>query len=623
MWWTEYRRSLLFEQRVDSQLCYLDLADGKAPHRARSTRRALPHGRGGRDTGVGRICARRTLRGGGARRRRRAAHARARGCELHGLAWEERSQALYVLATDDSGMWLGRMEETGPVALTRGAYVTLSDLRAGQASSGSGPSPPDSTRRTASTPATGRENARHGVGLRLVRTRARTAGPLRRDMRPAGLRRITCSPATRCRFPWSLAAAPQSGQSAAQTLGRGEPRHGALLSRRLGRPGAVRIACGTIRKVPTLVKFHSWMPVSFDPFALVEEHNVAVNIGATLVSQNLLSNAEGFVSYGWNRRDGSLVRAALRYFGLGVQLRAEGAYGGRREVYALEQVDPETGEVKRQHLPAPGDYYSVGATAILPLVFQRGYRTRQLSLSARWNFSNGMVANVGAVRIDKEHGTIGNIETIGFRTGLHKLTFGAVFSDAGARRTPRLRAALAWQFAANYARSTPPTATSATWCRSTDASTPRGSSPTTRSLSRRPRPTRLRSAAIKLPSGQRFLSYKSARLIPRGFDPSDIRSNNYLAVSVDYQFPLLATPRAAYPRCSTSSASGSMRAATTRSSAPTRGAARPDSGRGAATWCSTSTSSASRHPPRRASSSRYGKPSGRSVWVGAGFGLPF
>ena len=36
------------------------------------------------------------------------------GCELHGLAWEERSQALYVLATDDSGMWLGRMEETAP-----------------------------------------------------------------------------------------------------------------------------------------------------------------------------------------------------------------------------------------------------------------------------------------------------------------------------------------------------------------------------------------------------------------------------------------------------------------------------------------------------------------------------
>ena len=39
-------------------------------------------------------------------------------------------------------------------------------------------------------------------------------------------------------------------------------------------------------------------------------------------------------------------------------------------------------------------------------------------------------------------------------------------------------------------------------------------------------------------SGQRFLGYKSTRLLPRGFSSSDISSNNYLAGSVDYQFPL-------------------------------------------------------------------------------------
>ena len=38
--------------------------------------------------------------------------------------------------------------------------------------------------------------------------------------------------------------------------------------------------------------------------------------------------------------------------------------------------------------------------------------------------------------------------------------------------------------------------------------------------------------------GLRFLGYKSTRLLPRGFSSSDISSNNYLAGSVDYQFPL-------------------------------------------------------------------------------------
>ncbi|MEG2366417.1 MAG: hypothetical protein RSB29_06685, partial [Alistipes sp.] len=40
VWWTEYRRSLLFEQRVNSQLCYMDLRDGR-PRTYPATRNAL------------------------------------------------------------------------------------------------------------------------------------------------------------------------------------------------------------------------------------------------------------------------------------------------------------------------------------------------------------------------------------------------------------------------------------------------------------------------------------------------------------------------------------------------------------------------------------------------------
>ena len=51
--------------------------------------------------------------------------------ELHGLAWDDLTRAWYVLVTDDSGMWIGRIDAEGLHAVTEGAYITLSDLRAG------------------------------------------------------------------------------------------------------------------------------------------------------------------------------------------------------------------------------------------------------------------------------------------------------------------------------------------------------------------------------------------------------------------------------------------------------------------------------------------------------------
>jgi len=46
---------------------------------------------------------------------------------------------------------------------------------------------------------------------------------------------------------------------------------------------------------------HSWAPVSFDPYSITEESNISFNLGATVMSQNLLSTSEGFLTWGWNR----------------------------------------------------------------------------------------------------------------------------------------------------------------------------------------------------------------------------------------------------------------------------------------------------------------------------------
>ncbi len=54
-----------------------------------------------------------------------------RHTEIHGLAWDDVTLAYYVIVTDDAGMWLGRIDDEGVFPLTEGAYITLSNLRAG------------------------------------------------------------------------------------------------------------------------------------------------------------------------------------------------------------------------------------------------------------------------------------------------------------------------------------------------------------------------------------------------------------------------------------------------------------------------------------------------------------
>ena len=53
-----------------------------------------------------------------------------------------------------------------------------------------------------------------------------------------------------------------------------------------------------------------------------------------------------------------------------------------------------------------------------------------LSLTAAWNFSNGLVANVGKLTYDEATHSFTNLQHIGYREGLHKLTFGIGYSNS-------------------------------------------------------------------------------------------------------------------------------------------------------------------------------------------------
>ena len=523
VWWTEYRRSTLFEQRVNSQLCYMDLDRGK-PKAVRGRRHALyptPTDRGlawveyspdGRFAVTGEA---------GVQHWEAPAQT-----ELHGLAWDDRTARLYFLATDDSGMWLGRIEPDGTAThLTAGAYITLSDLTArdGRLYFGSIASGYDEVH--CYDLATGRQSrlststygsfssSADGEGNVLMTTydaegyhAARQPIDTLRPVRPSRLPRNVVNPPRR---KWPVANLDTVRFTAADSVSSAA-RHRA---RRYSRP-------------LHLFKVHSWMPVAVNPFKIIDEHDIDVQLGVTLVSQNLLSSAESYLAYAWNPAEGSVVKGSLRYNGLGVELEAAGTYGGNQVIYAAGQAQPQ---------PIPDKYYSLSAGATLPLVFAAGYRTRMLSLSAAWNFSNGLVANVGKLTYDEATHSFTNLQHIGYREGLHKLTFGIGYSNSVqlAHRdfiTPR-----GYVLSASYALNPTNDHFSDLISVYGKLYTP-GFAPHNSLTAAATYQTSI--GGFKNPAGESFLSYKSARLIPRGFDSNDINSRNYFAASLDYQLPV-------------------------------------------------------------------------------------
>lgn len=545
LWWSEYRSSLLFEERVDSRLCCMDLPEtanganspNSRPRTVRGIRNALyPTAmRDGALAWVEYAAARgySVVRYDGLTRHERTYVPIDK--ELHGLAWDDTTEALYALVTDDSGMWLGRFTNDGTLQqLTEGAYITLSDLRAGGGKLYFG------------SIASGRDEV-HAYDLtagREYRLTTSTYGAFDGAPTDSGDSLLLT---TYDRRGYTLAA--QSTAAAAPVAPEKLPVNVVNPPRKRwpvinldtvrftpadSTAQIARHPTRRYRKALHALNIHSWLPAAFDPFEAVDEHNVDVNFGATVLSQNLLSNTEAFAFYGWNRDEGSLVKAGLRYDGWGVRLGFSASYGGDRLVYSLASNDPETGELHRQPLPKPKKHYAFEASAVLPLLFQRGYHTRQLTLSAVWNYSNGQVADLGAIRRD-ENGTIANLDEIGYRGGLHKLTFGIGFTDQVRMAYRDFAPRFGWTLQASCSLN-----------------------PTNDDFSKLlagygqiylpgfARHHSLKIAAAYQTSvggavfapGYRPLSYRSSALIPNGFSSSAIESNRYRAASLDYQLPV-------------------------------------------------------------------------------------
>ena len=51
------------------------------------------------------------------------------GSEIHGMAWDNITKSLYVIITDDDGMYISRVTKGGTEQVTYPTYSTLSGLK--------------------------------------------------------------------------------------------------------------------------------------------------------------------------------------------------------------------------------------------------------------------------------------------------------------------------------------------------------------------------------------------------------------------------------------------------------------------------------------------------------------
>jgi hypothetical protein len=308
-----------------------------------------------------------------------------------------------------------------------------------------------------------------------------------------------------------------------------------------------------------LFNIHSWAPVSYDPFALSEEGALDFNLGATIMSQNILSTASGFLTWGWNAREGSVFKGSFRYYGLGVNLSINATYGGTQQLYSAytflynpmtgryqavlpggkeEYVkNPVTGkeELVLNEEPALGKYYNVGMMASLPLYFHAGYHTRFVQVTAGYNYSNGLVAKVDKLSVAIGQGTVSNIAKIGYKEGVHLLQFGAGYQDqvrlAHKDFLPRWGQVISFNYGLNPADKN----FSHIFSVYGKAYFPGVVKHHSLSL-----------AAVYQTSLGGFdredalsnLAFHSGRLIPRGFYASEIQNRNYVATSLNYALPI-------------------------------------------------------------------------------------
>lgn len=532
LYWSEYESSLLFEERVRSQLWMLDFnATSQRPRRLLKVRgNALyptPSERGlawveYRPEG------RYLLRENG-----EEVCALPIGVELHGLAWDAVTEAYYTLVTDDAGMSVVRLDRDGMHPLQRAAYVTLRDLRAadGKLYYGSIQSGKDEVHCL--------DLLAGGVETRLTESKYGAFEPapskqglLLTTYDSHGYLPARLTEPVQDTIMWSQTPVNRVNPSYRTwpTINLDTVRYTPETAHRQERTHPAK----RYRKALRGLHLHSWAPVAFDPYEVIDEHEFRPNVGLTLLSQNLLSNTEAYASYGWSRDEESLIRVGIRNNSLGVRLALDATYGGYRQCYSVGYYNREDEKYYYQPIPYPEKSYSISAAVTLPLLFDRGRSVRRLSLGAGWNFTNGLVADLDAIRW--EDGKITNLNTLGYKDGLHKVSLSVAFAEQLKMAHRDFLPRLGYQLQGGYSFNPTNDDFASSYLLYGSAYLPGVA---------RHHSLQLEAAyqqavgGYTTPSGEKQLTYRSTLLLPRGFRSGELPIDKGLTtLSANYRLPL-------------------------------------------------------------------------------------
>lgn len=529
VWWSEYRRSSLFEELIFSQLCYMDV-DSKRPKRLRGRKNGLyptPIGQSKEHiayveynpSGQYSIV---ELIDNQEMSRQYITYPN----EVHAMAWDNLTEKLYIIVTGDRGMWIEQQTASGFEAITEPAYISLSNLTArdGVLYFGSIASGKDEVHALdiASREQTQLSESKYGSfqgavgedGELYMTTYDKFGYHLSRQSDTLKIASVDYAQVPKNqvnpeRKGWDVINLDTvSFDSAAMRLSESEHES------------------KKYHKGTHLFNLHSWAPVRFDPFNILSEMTLDIGLGATLISQNHLSSCESYLSYGWDYYQGSVFNGGVQYDGLGVNLSLTATYGGEQNLYLFESADVD---LKK--------YSDVSLMASLPIYLNRGYKNHMLTAYAAWGYSNGIVPTGLShfIMTDSESGDqYAALSYSDLSEGLNKLTFGVSYSNYVRSATRDLATPLGYSLSFAYAVNPFNSEFSQLASLYGKLYTP--------GLAKNNSFT-LAAAYQDNIGGYRvkdysLLGYASSILVPHGFSYVDVSNNNYFAASAEYKFPI-------------------------------------------------------------------------------------
>lgn len=543
VFWTEYRQSTFWAQRVNSQLCSYDMATGRrrthpeyrnvlfpliVPSRpgeqSLTALAAVEYSidgtytikkyRGSGIPGTGFADPASTGEPAGeVTARKQAPYALSAEewslpdtISVHGLAYEKSSDKLYFIGLSDGGMWIGSVEEgrEGFRPVTRPGYTTVANLTVGDGvlyfnSIGSGKDEVHmydlaagkeyrvTTSRYGSFSPSEMSGFAHGRDAGVAMTTYTSGGYLlsRQQVDRRALVEVPYA-----KVPQNVVNPPRRKWP---VMNMDDVTVGDTTRREVRK----------YRKGLNLFNFHSWAPVSYEPDRIMSESQFDIMLGVTVMSQNNLNSAYTAFSYGWTGSN-NVLRGKFNYSGWAPKLELEARWSDEKQHVARpSDVDPP---------PKPGDCIELTGRVYVPFLLSSGANFRTLFPSVEYQYNNAKFYDYG-----KED----------FTTGLHKVIFGLQYSENRRMAYRDFLPRFGYAARVNYAVDPFNDEFGKLWS----------------AYGRLYLPGLAQHHSLMLRGAYQFqkdgtYAFRQKEIFPRGADWDAVAPRRYAAVSVDYQFPV-------------------------------------------------------------------------------------